>query len=97
MKGSTGISFGRAILNDLNVHRSLLLRETSKHRLVAVLTIGLCRRFVGAQLIVEFVSGLTFLSVADGCETIECDFYAICDGDVTAGARCVCPSSCVQV
>ena len=36
--------------------------------------------------------------VADGCETISCDFYAICDGDeMAAGARCVCPSTCVQV
>ena len=37
------------------------------------------------------------LDVADGCETMRCDFYAICDGDVLTGARCVCPSSCVQV
>jgi len=37
-------------------------------------------------------------AVVDGCENIECQFYAVCEYDYTSGVPyCTCPSTCQQV
>ena len=38
-----------------------------------------------------------FVPVNDDCKDKKCDFYAFCESDSAGGAKCVCPSSCVQV
>ena len=35
--------------------------------------------------------------IAAKCEKVRCEFYSICEDDGKGGAKCVCPSGCVQV
>ncbi|XP_035709385.1 agrin isoform X4 [Folsomia candida] len=51
---------------------------------IRVIYNGLC------NLIRDFSDG------DDGCDQTQCDFYSVCETDLSGGAKCVCPQNCTQ-
>lgn len=54
----------------------------------------LCEPFFCSRTLCDDVDCFFF---PDGCESKQCEYYAVCESDGAGNSKCVCPQSCADV